>query len=45
MTLRRLFGEGVGRTLAKTLALYVAMVVIEMGLALAAGLWVARSTA
>lgn len=45
LTLRRLFGEGVAVTTAKTLALYAAMVAIEMGLALAAGIWVARSAA
>lgn len=43
MTLRRLFGESRVRTSANTLLLYAAMVLIEMGLALAAGFWVART--
>lgn len=45
LTLRRLFAEGAARTTAKTLVLYAAMVAIEMGLALAAGIWVARTAA
>lgn len=45
LMLRRLFGEGPARATAGTLALYAAMVLIEMGLALVAGLWVARSSA
>lgn len=42
LMLRRLFGEGVGRTVIKTATLYLLMVVLEMALALGVSLWVAR---
>lgn len=40
LALRRVFGEGLVRTLAKAAVLYVAMVALEMGLALASAMWV-----
>jgi hypothetical protein len=43
LMLRHLFGDPWGHTLWKTAVLYVSMVVIEMGLALAAALWVLRA--
>jgi hypothetical protein len=43
LMLRHLFGDPWGRTLWKTAVLYVSMVVVEMGLALGAALWVSRA--
>jgi hypothetical protein len=42
LTLRALFDEGVVRTAWKTAVLYLAMVVLEMAMALGVSLWVGR---
>ncbi|MGE0464397.1 MAG: DUF3667 domain-containing protein [Vicinamibacterales bacterium] len=44
LMLRTLFDDRVGPALAKTTVLYLAMVVLEMGMALAVSLWVARAS-
>jgi hypothetical protein len=43
IALRRLYGQDWGRTLLHAVPLYFVMMLIELGLALAAGEWVGRS--